>query len=104
MLLEAPGTLNITTIIVASIGSIIGALLPDIDQVSNRLWDLHPAGHVIGGVFDKLFLSHRTLSHSLLGVFLVYKLLGWLLPKLLNASYVNVLVVFVAIMTGYLSH
>lgn len=99
-----PPSINLITLITSSIGCIVGALLPDIDQETNRLWDLIPAGHLIGDVLGKLFLAHRTLSHSALGVFIVYKLLGIVLPKLFNSTFINVQVLFASIMIGYLSH
>ncbi len=99
-----PPSINLITLITSSIGCIVGALLPDIDQETNRLWDLIPAGHLIGDVLGKLFLAHRTLSHSVLGVFIVYKLLGLLLPKLFNSTFINVQILFASIMIGYLSH
>lgn len=99
-----PLTLNAATLITSSVGSVIGSLLPDIDQASNRLWDLLPAGHVFGRLLKKLFLHHRTISHSLLGIFLVDKILNWVLPKVLNPNFINVQIVFWALMIGYLSH
>lgn len=99
-----PASMNLVTVIVASIGSVVGSLLPDIDQASNRLWDLLPGGDFLGRVLKNLFLSHRTISHSLLGVFLFYKILGWILPKLLNPGFLNVSLVFDALLIGYLSH
>lgn len=99
-----PASLNLVTTIVASIGSVVGSLMPDLDQASNRLWDLLPGGNFIGRVLKNLFLSHRTISHSLLGVFLFYKILGWILPKLLNPGFLNINLVFDALLIGYLSH
>jgi len=99
-----PDKLNTTTLLVSFVGSIVGSLLPDVDQVSNRLWDLIPAGHIVGKIFDKLFFSHRGISHSFLGVFLVYKLLDWVLLKVLNPSYINIQIVFASIMIGFISH
>lgn len=99
-----PLTLNAATLVTSSVGSIIGSLLPDIDQASNRLWDLLPAGHVFGRLLKKLFLHHRTISHSLLGIFLVDKILSWVLPRILNQNFINVQIVFYSLMIGYLSH
>jgi len=99
-----PASLNATTLVVASVGCVIGSLLPDIDQASNRLWDLLPAGNFLGRIFRKLFLAHRTLSHSLLGIFLVSNLLRWLLPRILNANFLNLEIIFWSIMIGFVSH
>ncbi len=50
-----PLTLNAATLVTSLIGSVIGSLLPDIDQATNRLWDLLPAGNSLGKVFRKLY-------------------------------------------------
>jgi len=99
-----PEKINPITGIIGSIGSIVGALLPDIDQASNRLWDLVPGGDFIGSFLRKIFIAHRTLSHSLLGISLVYGILGFILPRLLNAGEIDISIVKSAIMIGYLSH
>lgn len=99
-----PQTLNVLTLSGAIVGNIVGSLMPDMDQASNRLWDLLPAGNYVGRVFRRLFLSHRTLSHSLLGGYLFYKFLEWILPKLLNPNYVDANVIFASIMIGFVSH
>ena len=92
------------TTITALIASMVGALLPDIDQASNRLWDLLPVGNLIGRVLRRLFLSHRTISHSLLGLVVIYLVADWVIVKLFNPSFVNPTIVLIALMTGYISH
>ena len=79
-----PTSLNMTTLLTAIVANIVGCLIPDMDQASNRLWDLLPAGNHLGRIFRRVFLKHRTLSHSLLGMFLVYTVLINILPKLLK--------------------
>ncbi|MBI2009706.1 MAG: metal-dependent hydrolase [Candidatus Chisholmbacteria bacterium] len=102
--LYPPASLNLYTLFAAIIGNNIGALIPDIDQASNRLWDLVPGGDRIDKVLSRLFYKHRTLTHSLLGLFLIFKSLEWLLPRLLNEAFVNVDLVFWSIIIGYASH
>ncbi len=99
-----PQSLKLTTLAVSIIGTDIGALLPDIDQAGNRLWDLLPSGHILGRIFRRVFYKHRTLTHSLIGVFGIYKLLEWILPKFLNSGFLDSRVVLAAIMIGYISH
>ena len=99
-----PESLSVGTLFAALVGNIVGSLIPDMDQSTNRLWDLIPMGEHLGKVFRRVFISHRTLSHSFLGFFLIYKLLGWLLPKLLNPIYIDSNIVFLAVMIGYASH
>jgi inner membrane protein len=99
-----PASLNLTTTVACLVGNVVGSLLPDADQATNRLWDLLPAGNQVGKVFRNLFLHHRTLSHSILGAFLIYEILSFLLAKFLNPAYVNTTLVLLSIMIGYLSH
>ncbi len=99
-----PQPLNVLTLFVAVIANNIGALIPDMDQAGNRLWDLLPAGDYIGKIFRRIFYKHRTLSHSLLGAFLIFKSLDWLLPKIANPVFINPDIILVSIMIGYLSH
>lgn len=99
-----PASLNLFTLFAAIVGNVIGALIPDMDQAGNRLWDLLPGGDMVGKIFRRVFYKHRTITHSILGVFLIYKILQWLLPKILNPNFVDANVVFAAIMIGYISH
>lgn len=99
-----PSSLNLLTLVSSLIGTTIGALSPDLDQATNRLWYFLPGGNLAGRIFRPLFLGHRNLSHSLLGVFLYAKGLGWLLPRILNAEFVNIKIILVSILIGYVSH
>lgn len=99
-----PQQMGTATIIVALIANIVGALIPDLDQASNRLWDLLPGGNLTGKVLRNLFLAHRTISHSLLGLFLTYEITMYLMPKIFNATFVEPIVVAYALIIGYISH
>jgi membrane-bound metal-dependent hydrolase YbcI (DUF457 family) len=99
-----PEKLTVLTLFAAIVGNIVGALIPDMDQASNRLWDLLPAGNFLGKIFRKAFYKHRTLSHSILGSFLIFLLLQWALPKVFNPEFVDYKVVLWSIMIGYGSH
>lgn len=99
-----PIHLNLATFIVALIANIVGATLPDIDQAINRLWDLLPGGNFIGRILRRLFISHRTLSHSLLGIFLMSKLSFWLCFHLFNPAFINPLIINYSLLIGFISH
>ena len=99
-----PPSLNLATLFSALISCVIGSLIPDMDQSENRLWDLLPGGDLLGKFFRKLFLGHRSISHSLLGIFLYYQFFSWLLPKFLNTLFINPLIVLSALMIGLISH
>ena len=99
-----PETLNLMTLFTSVSAADIGAVIPDMDQAGNRLWDLLPAGDTLGKYFRRVFYKHRTITHSILGVFLLYKGFGWLLPKLLNSTFVDPSLIFASLMVGYISH
>jgi membrane-bound metal-dependent hydrolase YbcI (DUF457 family) len=80
---------QLATIIGVMIFNLIGSLLPDIDQASNRLWDMIPGGNTIGKILRRVFIAHRTLSHSLLGIVLFLYFFDWLLPKLFNDGFIE---------------
>lgn len=80
-----PEHLTVPTIVVALMANLVGTLLPDIDQASNRLWDMIPGGNEIGKLLKKILIGHRTVSHSIIGVVGVFYGFGWLLNKLLNS-------------------
>lgn len=99
-----PARLNLATAGAAVVGNIVGGTLPDIDQASNRLWDLLPFGDEIAKVAKKIFMGHRNLTHSILGVVLVNALLKFVLPMAINPVYININILYISIMIGYLSH
>jgi len=92
------------TICVALIANLVGSLLPDIDQNQNRLWDMIPGGNTIGKVAKKVFWGHRSLSHSILGTFLVYFGLKWLLPKIFNKDFIDTNIILISLVIGFVSH
>ena len=99
-----PENLTLTTSISAIVANIIGALIPDMDQATNRLWDLLPGGDYLGKIFRRIFLGHRTITHSLLGVYLIYQILNFILPRILNPAYVDIQIILASMMIGYISH
>jgi inner membrane protein len=99
-----PSSLNVSTLITCLVGNIVGALLPDTDQSTNRLWDLLPVGNTLGRLFRKLMLNHRTISHSLLGIYIIYKITSIVVPKIFNPVNINTDLVILSIMVGFVSH
>lgn len=99
-----PESITGYTLSACIIGNVVGSLIPDIDGAGNRLWDLLPAGNFVAKFARKIFFRHRTITHSFLGGFLLYKGLWWFLPKLLNPTYVDINLVFASIFIGYIAH
>jgi inner membrane protein len=99
-----PSSLSVYTLFASVVGNIIGALIPDMDGEGNRLWDLLPYGNSVAKYARLIFYKHRSITHSLLGLFLIYKALDWLLPRLFNSNFVDPNILLVSIMIGYISH
>lgn len=102
--INPPSEITIPTVFACLVGNIVGSLMPDLDQATNRLWDLLPWGDNLARIFRSVFLGHRTLSHSILGLLIFDFLLWKLLPVFLNPSYINPWLVQDAIMIGVISH
>ena len=100
----APENLNVNTAIASLIGCTIGSLIPDMDQETNRLWDLLPGGNFVGKILKNLLLQHRTISHSFIGIYLLYKILYFVTPHILNPNYLNINLVITSIMIGFTAH
>jgi inner membrane protein len=99
-----PESLNIFTLFAAIVGNVVGSLIPDMDDGGNRLWKLLPQGQKLGKTLRRLFYKHRTFSHSLLGMVILYKFLQWSLHRFLNPEFIDPSIVLVSIMVGYISH
>ncbi len=99
-----PEKITLLTLGISIVANNIGGLFPDLDQATNRLWDLLPGDQSTGKLFRKLFIAHRTITHSVLGVGIVYFLGMSFFAKLLNPSFVDGMIVFWSFMIGYLSH
>lgn len=99
-----PAHLTLSTLVVSVIAADIGGMLPDVDQAGNRLWEHLPAGDRLGTIFRRVFYRHRTITHSVVGVFLIYKVLEYFLPKILNVGYIDSNIVLTSLMIGYFSH
>ncbi len=99
-----PKDVTILTFAGSIIAAEIGALLPDMDQAGNNLWNLFPARNFFGKLVRNIFYKHRTITHSLAGLYLIYKLFGFLLPKFLNPNFVNPQIILFSLMIGYISH
>lgn len=102
-ILDQPN-LNLVTVLLALIATVFGSMLPDIDQSSNRLWSMLPVGNVLGKMLRRIFLGHRTLSHSLVGLIVLFQINSWISPQIFNESIINIQVVTTALLTGYISH
>jgi inner membrane protein len=99
-----PSSLNFLTLLGALIANIVGTLSPDIDQASDKLWNLVPGGGLVGRIFRPFFLGHRNLSHSLLGTYIYFKVIKFVLWKILNPAFVSIDLIIAAMMIGFIAH
>jgi len=85
------------------VSSYFGSLLPDIDQPAAKLWQDLPFGKTVGKISDPL-LSHRNITHSLLGFCLVG--IGiYFLTKSFPAYWgINTQVTFICFIISYAMH
>lgn len=99
-----PEHISLMTVIIAIIAADIGAAIPDMDTAGNRLWEMLPQGQKVGKLLRHVFYKHRTLTHSAIGVFVIYKGLEWLLPKISNEAFVDTNIILASVMVGIFSH
>lgn len=99
-----PQNLNLLTVGAAVVGNIIGSTIPDMDGAGNRMYKFLPAGEYLGRILRRIFLGHRAISHSLIGFYIISKILHFLMFRLLNPAYVNIELVYAAVIIGFISH
>ena len=96
--------MSLATLVAAVAANMIGGLAPDIDQPTGKLWRKIPAGTLIGKIFHPFLGTHRSASHSLLGIFLF----GFIASKILSYIHTFLLtdmtVVWWSLMFGVGSH
>jgi len=96
--------LSIATALVAILSAMIGSLLPDIDQKSSDIWDTIPLGEILGKIVSPFIGKHRHITHSLLGVIIVYFISNFTINLIRPYLLVNLNIVWQSFMLGYLSH
>jgi inner membrane protein len=103
--INPPGTITLSTALIALLANQIGGIFPDIDQPTAPFWRNLPVGGIFGRTIGKLLGGHRFLTHSLLGFalggFLAKLLLEFLQPLM---PHTNVGLVWWAFMIGVFSH
>jgi inner membrane protein len=105
VLVNAPDSLRLSTLLLAVFANQLGGVAPDIDQPTAPLWRNLPEGHFFGKIFHRLAGGHRFLSHSILG----FALFVWLSNLLLHflhpiMPHVDITLVWYAFLIGYASH
>lgn len=97
--------MTLGTCALASIATLIGAMIPDLDQPVAKLWRRIPIlGGVIGRVASLMLGGHRIITHSLVGMAGIGILLKVILEYMQTFVLVDMQVVWSAAMLGMLSH
>ena len=97
--------LNTQTVIAAVLLISLGSLTPDLDSQENKLYTLVPAGQrLFAEVGERVFGKHRTISHSILGTFIIGVLSHWLIYKIPAANNFNLDVLWYSYILSFLSH
>ncbi len=96
--------IGLGTAIFAFNANLIGGLMPDIDQPTAKLWHEIPAGSVFGKIFAPLLGGHRFISHSFFGILLFGFLSHWVLTLASKTILVDMNLVWIVFMIGYVSH
>jgi inner membrane protein len=96
--------MTLATAIVAFGATMIGGLMPDIDDATSDFWDKIPAGSFIGRVIHPLIGHHRMISHSLVGIFIAGFIIKYLLTIINSVLLVDMNIIWWVIMISYLSH
>ncbi len=92
------------TLAAVLIFSSIGSLLPDLDKASAEFWHSFPVvGHAAGKVVDP-FISHRNITHSLVGTILAAILFYYLFYFFPSYWGIETNLVLISAMIGYASH
>lgn len=96
--------ISLGTLLVSIGANMLGGVAPDIDQPASKLWSRIPAGSLIGVFVRPFWGAHRSISHSILGVFVF----GFIAEKILSYTssflIVDNNIVWGAFMLGIISH
>ena len=96
--------MTIPTAFVAISANFIGALVPDIDQQTSMFWKNVRGGGSLAVLISPLLGGHRFISHSILGIIIFGFLSKFLFNILGSFILVDMQIVWIAFMIGYISH
>ena len=101
---QPPQSITLATGITSLLICFVGGLTPDIDQPTADLWRKIPAGSVIGRIFHPFLGGHRYISHSIVGILFFAWFSKFLLGRIGQVLLVDINIVWLAFMIGYISH
>ncbi len=101
---EPLSVISLATVFAAIGANMIGGLAPDLDQPTGKLWRKIPAGTLLGKIMHPFFGAHRSISHSILGIFIFGFIATKLLAYIHTFLLVDINIVWTAFMFGVISH
>lgn len=96
--------MTLATLLVALSANMIGSLTPDLDDATSEFWQKFPAGTFIGKLIHPFTGGHRLITHSLLGMFLIGKILEFVLLRMGTVLLVDMNIVWASFMIGFFFH
>ncbi len=97
--------MNMQTLIACVICVSLGSLAPDLDNEDNVIYTLVPAGRkVISEIGERVFGKHRSISHSILGVFIMGYLTKWLIFRIPPENGFDLPALWYAFMISFVVH
>lgn len=96
--------MSLATAILALSACFIGALAPDIDQPTANLWRRLPLGQFFGALIAPIMGRHRFISHSIVGAIIFGIISSAILTWAKNFVLVDMELVWLAFMIGFISH
>ncbi len=96
--------ISLATGLVAIMACFLGGLGPDIDDPTSDFWHNFPVGSFLGELLHPFLGGHRLISHSFLGFLVISFAVKYLLGLASSTFLVNMGVVWIAFVIGYVSH
>lgn len=100
-----PQNTSAAVAIISVFAVMIGALTPDLDHPSSNFFSKLLGARIINFLFRSFSGGHRHFTHSVLGIILIGLGLNWLFENILSPAVMpSANVIWLAFMTGYVSH
>lgn len=96
--------MTLATALFAFGANMMGGLAPDIDQPTADLWRKLRGGRLVARLFTPFLGGHRTISHSIIGIFLFAFISREMLRLAGGVILVDMDIAWASFMIGYLSH
>lgn len=97
--------MNTQTLVVGTMLVSLGGLAPDLDNEDNVIYTLAPVGRgIISEIFERVFGKHRSISHSILGIFIMGYLSEWLISRIPAENGLDHIALWYAFMIAFVAH